>query len=320
VVQALVLEIPTNYDTAVVNQDGLWKKVIGELFEDFLLFFAPELYSEVDLSKAPDILQQELFQEIANRKKGTNYADQIVKVHLRDGEEKWILVHIEVEGSLDADFSERMFRYFYRIYDKYERKIVAFAVKTSPGGSEKSPAFNYSYFGTTLDYAYNTYHVSDYDEDELAQSDRLFSKIVLAAKYMHETKHQMDERYWFKMKLMREILKMDNHSRKSVRAVFYFIDYLLELPKDMTKYLVETMRPILREEGNRMIQSEREDLSPTLAELIAFERGEGEERGKQVERKNLALSLLRDDFEVAYIAKLTKLSVAEVEELKASLT
>ena len=88
----------------------------------------------------------------------------------------------------------------------------------------------------------------------------------------------------------------------------------------MTKQLVETMPPILKGEGNSMIQSEREDLSPTLAELIAVERGEGEERGKQAERKNLALSFLHDNFEVAYIAKLTKLSVVEVEELKEKLT
>jgi len=211
VVQALVFERPTHYHATVVNQDGLWKKVIGDLFEDFLLFFAPELYNEVDFSKAPDFLQQELFQEIANRKKGTNYADQIVKVHLHDGEEKWILVHIEVEGSLDSDFPKRMFRYFYRIYDKYEKKIVAFAVRTGPGGSKEPSVFNYSYFGTTLDYAYNTYNVSDYAEDELALSNRLFCKVVLAAKYMHGTKNRMDERYRFKMKLMREILKMDNH-------------------------------------------------------------------------------------------------------------
>ena len=129
-----------------------------------LLFFAPELYKEIDFSKAPDFLQQELFQEIANRKKGTNYANQIVKVHLKGGEEKWILVHIEVEGSLDEDFPERMFRYFYRIYDKYNRKIVALAVKTNPGGGVKILSFNYSYFGTTL-ITYNTCIVSDYDED-----------------------------------------------------------------------------------------------------------------------------------------------------------
>lgn len=115
-----VFENPVTYGEEVVNQDGLWKKVIGDLFEDFLLFFAPELHGAVDFSRAPNFLQQELFQEILDKKKGTNYADQIVKVHLKNGEEKWILVHIEVEGSADGNFSKRMFRYFYRIFDKFD--------------------------------------------------------------------------------------------------------------------------------------------------------------------------------------------------------
>lgn len=40
----LVYEKPVSYGSEVVNQDALWKKVIGELFEDFLLFFDSELY------------------------------------------------------------------------------------------------------------------------------------------------------------------------------------------------------------------------------------------------------------------------------------
>lgn len=189
---ALMFERPTTYRVKAVNQDGLWKKFIGDLFEDFLLFFAPELHKEIDFSIMPDFLQQELFKEILEQKKGTNYADQIVKVHLKDGNEKWILVHIEVEGSADADFPTRMFRYFYRIFDKFEREIVAFAVMTGPGKSNKPMAFNYSYFGTTLDYAYNVHKVSDYSEKELGQSNRLFSKVVLATKYLHQTKNEAD--------------------------------------------------------------------------------------------------------------------------------
>ena len=71
------------------------------------MIFAPELYYEVDFSKAPDFLQQELFQS----------------------------------GCLGT-FIEFMISC---------KKVVAFAVETSPGRNEKSEAFSYSYFGTTLD-------------------------------------------------------------------------------------------------------------------------------------------------------------------------
>lgn len=87
-------------------------------------------------------MQQELFKEILDNKKGTKYADQVVKVHLKDGNEKWILVHIEVEGTASADFPTRMFKYFYRIFDEYEREIVAIAVMTGPVKSDESLAFS----------------------------------------------------------------------------------------------------------------------------------------------------------------------------------
>ncbi|WP_449354504.1 hypothetical protein ACUL41_15745 [Virgibacillus natechei] len=32
------------------DEDGLWKKLIADLFEEFMLFFAPDLYEEIDFS------------------------------------------------------------------------------------------------------------------------------------------------------------------------------------------------------------------------------------------------------------------------------
>lgn len=40
-VAMLVMEKPSAYKADSVDQDGLWKKVIGDLFEDFLLFLYP---------------------------------------------------------------------------------------------------------------------------------------------------------------------------------------------------------------------------------------------------------------------------------------
>lgn len=65
---AMVLETPSNYGT--IDYDGLWKKLIFELFEEFLLFFMHDLYEDIDFAKEPDFLQQELFQEVIQEKKG----------------------------------------------------------------------------------------------------------------------------------------------------------------------------------------------------------------------------------------------------------
>jgi hypothetical protein len=52
----------------------------------------------------------------------------LVKVYLLDGKEQWVLIHIEVQGQRDDDFPERMFISYYRIFDRYKKRIAGFAI------------------------------------------------------------------------------------------------------------------------------------------------------------------------------------------------
>ena len=51
-------------------------------------------------------------------------ADQIAKVHLKNGEEQWVLVHTEVQSDDHEDFPLRMFEYYYRIFDRSEENCL----------------------------------------------------------------------------------------------------------------------------------------------------------------------------------------------------
>ncbi|MEK3934402.1 Rpn family recombination-promoting nuclease/putative transposase [Sporosarcina sp. FSL W7-1349] len=319
-VAMLVMEKPSAYKADSVDQDGLWKKVIGDLFEDFLLFFVPDLYERVDFTKKPDFLQQELFQQVVDKKKGRRIADQVVKVHLKDGQEQWILVHVEVQSSNEEDFSKRMFQYFYRIYDRHEKKIVAVAIMTSPEHNIYPNEFSYSYFGTTLHYAYTTHKIVDYDFEPLRRSENLFSKIVLAAKYMHATKERDWHRYVFKRKLMREVVRNRAYSRTAVQAILHFVDYLLRLPKEYEQKLAETMYPVLGKEKELMELYNKDNASPTISNAFEMERmegiKEGELKGKMEERRNIARKLLEQQLPIETIIAATELSVEEVEALR----
>jgi hypothetical protein len=110
----MLLEKPAAYHPKTPDYDGLWKKIIGEIFEEFVLFFAPDLYEQIDFTKDFDALQQELHQEIIKKKGGKAIVDKLFKVYLKNGKEKWILIHVEVQDKDAPDFSKRMFRYFYR--------------------------------------------------------------------------------------------------------------------------------------------------------------------------------------------------------------
>ena len=48
-------------------------------------------------------------QEVAKEGlKGAKFVDKLVKIYLKDGTEQWLLVHIEVQGEADRDFSLRI--------------------------------------------------------------------------------------------------------------------------------------------------------------------------------------------------------------------
>ena len=105
------------------RDDSLWKAILEDIFDDFLRFFFQNAEELFDFTKPFEFLDKELEQLFPSNPDDftPKYVDKLVKVFTYEGTEKWILVHIEVQGSTDHEFSHRMFQYFYRIYDKYRR-------------------------------------------------------------------------------------------------------------------------------------------------------------------------------------------------------
>ena len=96
--------------------DEAWKQIIERFLPEFLRFFVPEAYEVIDFQKPLTFLDTEMEQLAQQTLKGAKVVDKLAKAFLKDGSEQWILIHIEVQGDADEDFSLRMFRYFYRIF------------------------------------------------------------------------------------------------------------------------------------------------------------------------------------------------------------
>ncbi|WP_186671156.1 hypothetical protein [Sporosarcina sp. BP05] len=147
---------------------------------------------------------------------------------------------------------------------------------------------------------------------ELEQSPNLFSKAVLAAIYLNKTKLDADARFVFKVKLLRELLHDENIQRPSISALFYFIDYLLRLPEQ----LKESLRVELQEEDFQMLHFEKNNVPPTVAELMAMDRAEGIKEGITEERRALARSMITKGYSNEEIMGLLPLSEEEIASLR----
>jgi hypothetical protein len=65
----------------------------------------------------------------------------LIKVYLRDGAERWMLLHVEVQGSNDKDFAGRMFEYFIRVFSKHGHPVAEIAVLTGKDGKKMPAAY-----------------------------------------------------------------------------------------------------------------------------------------------------------------------------------
>jgi hypothetical protein len=321
--------------------DHLWKEVISELFEEFLLFFSPKLYEEIDFTSQPEFLEQELHTIVPDSKSNHRYADKLVKLKLKNGQEQWVFVHIEVQGGYKKNFSKRMFQYFYRVMDLYDRHIFALAIFTSDVSTNKMTSFHYDFFGTYLDYQYNTYRIASQSETELLQSNNPFALAVLAGLYLIKSHKDIDLKYKYKQKLMRLILqdKMNVRelNRKTVQQLFIFIDHILRLPDNAEGKMYIELKPLIEKEDTHMGLSLEDTAFAKFARKEAREEGlkegmkegmkeghkegrkEGIELGEKQKAIEIATRILKKGGAEEEVADITRLPLVEVRKLKESL-
>ncbi|WP_339237112.1 Rpn family recombination-promoting nuclease/putative transposase [Oceanobacillus sp. FSL W7-1281] len=351
-----VKENTVSYDAKNTDYDGLWKNLIEELFQEFMEFFAPDLYPEIDFEKEVDFPNIELFQFVINSRKGRKYSDRLAKVTLKNGEEKYVFVHIEVQAIGEQDFAERMFKYFYRIYDKHKHPIYSIALLTDASHQHYEDTFRYSFYGTELTYLYNVYRFYGKDKEKLKKSDNPFALAVLAGIYVSEnsgrTEKDDEKRFQFKQQLISMALEKYSHRDTYLSALLYFIDYILQVPAELQEKLYESL-PIAeneKEEGKIMGMEKLRD-TPTFGRLFreieeeatkkGLEKGmkqgmkQGIEKGRQegvevgkeqgikqgrVEaERNFATKLLERNYSDEEITQLTSLNMEEVKMLRESL-
>src|SRR5712691_3101875 len=107
------------------DYDSPWKEAIEHYFPAFIAFFFPHIFAEIAWHRGYEFLDTELERVVRDATVGRRYADKLVKVFLQDGQETWLLIHIEIQGYPDPAFARRMFIYHYRIFDRYGVEVVS---------------------------------------------------------------------------------------------------------------------------------------------------------------------------------------------------
>lgn len=212
--------------------DGHWKEMIQEFIQEFIEYFLPELYPNVDFNYKPEFLDTELQNIIESIGTHKRVLDKLVKVRLKNGQYKWLLIHIEVQSYFEKLFAERMFLMYAMIFAKFRQKILGIAIYTNKKIPKQFDRYEDRGFGSEAYYKFVTYKVTDQTEENLLQSDNIFGLFVLANLYVSKTKKQDPKRLKMKEKLF-ELAMERNIDLDKISRLLIFVDGIMQLSKDL---------------------------------------------------------------------------------------
>ncbi len=257
------------------DYDSPWKEILERYFQEFMEFFFPEAFREINWDVDYEFLDKELQQVVRDAKLGRRLMDKLVSVCRKDGEEVWVLVHIEVQGRYEQAFARRMYVYNYRIYDRYERRVASLAVLADDQPGWRPSKYAYELFGCKVSLEFPVVKLLDYAsrEQELAESSSPFAIVVLSYLKSRETKRHPKDRLQWKLRLFK-MLYEKGFSREDILELARFLDWIMVLPDDLEHRFEKAMVQFEEEEQMKYI---------TSFERIATKRGieEGLQQGLQ---------------------------------------
>ncbi|KYC36893.1 hypothetical protein WA1_45375 [Scytonema hofmannii PCC 7110] len=264
---------------ASTKYDSPWKDILQTYFKEFMQFFFPAGHDLIDWTKKIEFLDKELEEVTKDAEIGRRFADKLVKLYLKNGEEEWLLVHVEVQSQEESDFAARIYTYNYRIYDRYKKTVVSLAVLGDSNPNWKPSQFGYSLFGCTLNFQFPVVKLVDYQQrlSELEKDNNPFATVVMAHLAALNTISDRNERKVQKLALVRRLYEQ-GLQEQDVINLFAFIDWMMTLPPNLEVEFNKEVQQLEARQSMKYI---------TSIERNAREEGkkEGKEEGKEEGKK-----------------------------------
>jgi predicted transposase YdaD len=268
----------------IADWDGAWKDSLTTFLRHFLALFFPQVHDDIDWSRGFEPLDKELQKIAPDAETGRRTVDLLFRVWRRSGEERWVLIHIEVQAQRVAGFSARVHHYHFRIFDQYRLPVASFVVLADNEPGWRPGPYTYDLWGCRGEFHFPTVKLLDFAEraDELEKSSNPFALVVLAHLKARETANDHGRRISWKVRLLKSLYDR-RWTREEVRQLLRTIDWFLTLSKADNQTVREAIEA-----------DEQEKKMPYISsfEQMAMEQGEarGEARGR-VEGIALALKL-----------------------------
>ncbi len=305
--------------------DSAWKSILEAFEVEIVGLLFPELFNDIDwelgtesLDKELQEIQKDIFDKDSSEK---IISDKIIKVRLKNNKSKILFIHVEVQSysSQEKVFGERMFRYFYRIWDKFKYKqkdvseIVAAAIYTYKGERGKDKRYVYKLPELEEDilvYNFRTIDVEKINFEEISEDNPL--KLVFKmAKRLLEIGPSDEEIFDTKIKLAEELKRYDKvKTNDQIKALVDFLEYLFLIGDNKLEKRFEEYKS---KNGGVF--------KMTIEEIRKIHyKQEGKREGREEEKKQIAKKLLLKGTDIDMVIELTDLTIEEVEAIKKEIS
>ncbi len=299
-----------NLDTVAPSYDTPWKIALEQHFQTFIAFYFPRAYPQIDWALPHEFLDKELQAISKEALVGVRHVDKLVKVHLKNGAEEWLYIHIEIQISRQSHFAQRMFVYNYRIFDRYSKPVASMAVLGDDDPKWLPAQFTYSALDCQMDFHFPIAKLTHYagHEGALAQDRNPFALLTLAYLKSRATRRNMPRRYAVKCELIR-LLYSHQWDKDLIRQFFLVIDWMLELPPDLDLQLSNFVRQLEEEQKMEYVSS---------VERVLLERSalQGRQEGKLEGQASLLCHLLARRFGALPDDVQLKIQSASLEQIQ----
>lgn len=189
------------------DYDSPWKEILENFFPEFMAFFFPQAFAEIDWSRPHEFLDRELQQLVREAGTGRRTVDKLVRVWRKNGGETWVLIHIEVQSQPDDEFGERMYIYNYRIYDRYQQKVMSVAILGDTDATWRPQHYRYELWGCEVQLRFPIIKLLDYEAKwgELEASQNPFAVVVAAHLRAVATRRQVMSRLRWKIEMVKAL-------------------------------------------------------------------------------------------------------------------
>ena len=295
------------------GSDEGWKMILDRYFPEFLEFYFPNIYQDIELDRI-EFVGTDFVKITKDSEVGSRYADKIAKVVLKEGGEKILLVHVEVQGEPEKEFERRLYTYNYRIYERFGTDVVTLVVLT--GNTALSGPFCFEFRRWGFHAYLRVSGGEDWSEyrdrvGELEKSVNPFAVVTLTHLRFLEAYGNDDVRLFWKKVLVKSLYRR-GYSREDILNLYYFIDWVIALPEEMETKFSEDIHDF--EEGMNMVYvSSMERLGLKKGHQKGLE--EGLEKGLEKGKLETAENMFKAGYDRETVKKLTGLTDEQLAAL-----